>query len=119
MKKGLLLLLVSMYALFINAGSPIIIVKNGGVPSEGDQTNPRSIECEVVASIDGQVVTVSFSELTASQIVVKDSANLTVFNQTYVPAYSAQANLTSLVPGYYTLYIYAMGYWWYGHFEIE
>ena len=42
MKKGLLLLLVSMYALFINAGSPIIIVKNGGVPSEGDQTNPST-----------------------------------------------------------------------------
>lgn len=108
-----------MYALFTNAVSPIIIVKNGGVPSEGDQTDPRSIECEVTASIDDQVVTVSFSELTASQIVVKNSANLTVFNQTYIPAYSAQADLTSLAPGGYTLHIYAMGDWWYGHFEIE
>ena len=108
-----------MYALFTNAVSPIIIVKNGGVPSEGDQTDPRSIECEVTASIDDQVVTVSFSELTASQIVVKNSANLTVFNQTYIPAYSAQADLTSLAPGSYTLHIYAMGDWWYGHFEIE
>ena len=73
----------------------------------------------VTASIDGQVLTVQFSELTSSQIVVKDSANLTVFNQSYVSAYSAQANLTSLAPGCYTLHIYAMGDWWYGHFEIE
>lgn len=68
----------------------------------GEPTDPRSIECEVTASIDGQVITVSFSELTASQIVVKDSASLTVFNQTYSTAYSAQADLTSLVSGYYT-----------------
>ena len=90
---------------------------------EGPGLNPfpgdRSETTTVTASIDGQVVTVSFSELTASQIVVKTSANLTVFNQTYIPAYSAQADLTSLAPGGYTLHIYAMGDWWYGHFEIE
>lgn len=79
----------------------------------------RTAYTTVTASIDDNVVTVLFSELTTSQIVVKDSANLTVFNQTYAPAYSAQADLTSLVSGYYTLYIYEMGDWWYGHFEIE
>ena len=119
MKKGLLLLLFGMYALFANAVSPVIVVRGNGTPSEGDQPDPRSIECEVTASIDSQVLTVLFSELTASQIVVKDSADLTVFNQTYASAYSAQANLTSLSSGIYTLFIYAMGYWWYGQFEIE
>jgi len=79
----------------------------------------RTENTTVTASIDDQVLTIQFSELTASQIVVKNTANLTVFNQAYASAYSAQADLTSLVPGYYTLYIYAMGYWWYGHFEIE
>ena len=79
----------------------------------------RSEIATLTASIDAQVLTVLFSELTTSQIVVKDSANLTVFNQTYASAYSAQADLTSLASGYYTLYIYAMGDWWYGHFEIE
>lgn len=93
--------------------------KTGGVPSEGDQPNPRSIECELTASIDDQVITVSFSDLTASQIVVRDSANLTVYNQTFASAFSAQADLTSLTNGIYALYIYAMGYWWYGQFEIE
>ena len=95
-----------------------IPLRQVSVPEPGEPTNPRSIECEVTASIDSQVLTVSFSELTASQIVVKDSASLTVFNQTYSSAYSAQADLPSLLPGYYTLYIYAMGDWWYGQFEI-
>lgn len=119
MKKGLLLCILLFSVLFSNAAVPVIVIKQGGIPSEGDEDNPRSIECEVTASIDGQVITVSFSELTASQIVVKDSASLTVFNQTYSTAYSAQADLTSIVSGHYTLYIYAMGDWWYGVFELE
>ena len=84
-------------------------------PEPGEPTTPRSIENLVTASIDGQVVTVSFSELTASQIVVTDSANQAVYNQTYPAAYSALADLSSLPAGNYTLHIYAYGYWWYGH----
>ena len=98
------------------ADNNIHLVKD--YPGFDPEDDPRSAT-QVTASIDDQVVTVSFSELTASQIVVKNSANLTVFNQTYIPAYSAQADLTSLAPGCYTLHIYAMGDWWYGHFEIE
>ena len=89
------------------------------VPPPGEPTNPRSIEGEVTASIDDQVVTVSFCELTASQIVVTDSSDLTVFNQTYSAAYSVQANLTTLPSGSYTLHVYALGSWWYGIFIIE
>ena len=116
MKKTILFLFVALIGQLMMADNNIDLMK--GYPGPDPEDKPRSIT-EVTASIDGQVVTVLFSELTASQIVVKDSANLTVFNQTYAPAYSAQADLTSLVPGYYTLYIYAMGYWWYGQFEIE
>ena len=90
------------------------------IEKDDHHTGARSVDTSTItASIDDQVITVSFSDLTASQIVVKNSANLEVFNQTYIPAYSAQADLTSLAPGCYTLHIYAMGYWWYGHFEIE
>ena len=110
--------ILAMLPIFTNANDDIRL-RPGLEPPSGEPTDPRSIECEVTASIDGQVITVSFSELTASQIVVKDSASLTVFNQTYSTAYSAQADLPSLLPGYYTLYIYAMGDWWYGQFEIE
>ena len=90
------------------------------IEKDDHHTGARSVDTSTItASIDDQVITVSFSDLTASQIVVKNSANLAVFNQTYIPAYSAQADLTSLAPGCYTLHIYAMGDWWYGHFEIE
>ena len=114
--RKVLLLFTIMLSLTVKAGDIAVEKKTGS----GDwEAGGRSIECEVTASIDDQVITVSFSDLTASQIVVKNSANLAVFNQTYIPAYSAQADLTSLAPGCYTLHIYAMGYWWYGHFEIE
>lgn len=95
-----------------------IPLRQGPIPPPGLPTDPRSIVTVVTASIDGQVVTVSFDELTASQIVVTDAANMTVFNQTYVPAYSVQANLSSLPSGSYTLHIYAMGSWWYGVFNL-
>ena len=88
-------------------------------PEPGEPTTPRSIENLVTASIDGQVVTVSFSELTTSQIVVTDSSDLTVFNQTYLAAYSAQADLSSLPTGNYTIHIYAYGTWWYGSLILQ
>lgn len=96
-----------------------IPLNQSNLPAPGEPTNPRSIENVVTASIDGQVVTVSFSELAVSQIVVTDSAELTVFNQNYAPAYSAQANLFSLLSGSYTLHIYAFGVWWYGYFILQ
>ena len=96
-----------------------IELKGSSVPEPGEPTDPRSIECEVTASLDDQVITVSFCELTESQIVVKNSTNQIVYNQNYIPAYSVQANLVSLPTGIYTLFIYAMDDWWYGYFEIE
>ncbi|MBO7049064.1 MAG: DUF3244 domain-containing protein [Bacteroidaceae bacterium] len=100
---------------FANDEIPLRLVS---VPEPGEPTNPRSIECEVTASIDSQVLTVSFSELTASQIVITDSANLTVFNQNYAPANSIQSNLSTLPSGSYILNVYALGYWWYGYFNL-
>lgn len=90
------------------------------IEKDDHHTGARSVDTSTItASIDDQVITVSFSDLTASQIVVRDSANQTVYNQTFASAFSAQADLTSLTNGIYALYIYAMGYWWYGQFEIE
>lgn len=116
MRKTFFMILAVLFGQLVMADNNIHLVKD--TPGLDPDDEPRSIT-EVTASIDGQVITVSFSELTASQIVVKDSASLTVFNQTYSTAYSALADLTSLVSGYYTLYIYAMGEWWYGVFELE
>ena len=95
-----------------------IPLRQGTVPPEGEPTDPRSITSEVTASIESQVITVLFSELTTSQIVVSDSSNQTVYNQTYSASYSVLADLTSLPTGNYTLHIYAYGEWWYGYFNL-
>lgn len=112
MRKTLFFFSFLLGSLVAFAGNNIPVTPEDPTPHGSD---PRSINCEVTASIDDQVVTVSFSELTASQIVVTDSANQAVFNQTYPASYSALADLSSLPAGNYTLHIYAYGYWWYGH----
>ena len=111
-----ILLLLALLPVVSFAGNNIPLTPEDPTPHGSD---PRSIENEVTASIDDQVVTVSFSELTASQIVVTDSANQTVFNQTYPAAYSALADLTSLAAGNYTIHIYAYGSWWYGYLVLQ
>lgn len=116
--KKLLLLFLALIASVLYANDDIPLWQ-GNDPNPGDPTDPRSIVSLVTASIDGQVVTVSFSELTTSQIVVTDSADQTVFNQTYSAAYSAQADLSSLPTGNYTIHIYAYGAWWYGYFVLQ
>lgn len=115
MKKTIIMILAVILGQLVMADNNIHLVKD--TPGLDPNDEPRSIT-EVTASIDEQVITVSFSELTASQIVVRDSANLTVFDQTYTSAYSAQADISTLPSGSYTLHIYALGYWWYGHFNL-
>jgi hypothetical protein len=117
-KKFLSLLSLALITAAMYANDDIPLRQEDG-PGPDEPTIPRSIENELTASIDDQVVTVSFSELTASQIVVTDSANQTVFNQTYPAAYSAQADLSSLPAGSYTIHIYAYGAWWYGYLDLQ
>lgn len=117
-KKVLSLLSLALLPLFLYANDDIPLWQ-GNVPTPGDPTDPRSIENVVTASIDGRVVTVSFNNLTTSHIVVIDSNNQTVFNQTYSASYSVQADLLSIPLGNYTIYIYAYGYCWVGVFSIE
>lgn len=118
MKANKLLFFLATISLTAVANDDIPLAQ-GSVPPGGEPTDPRSITNVVTASIDGQVVTVSFSDLTTSQIVVTDSVNQTVFNQTYSAAYSAQADLSSLPTGNYTIHIFAYGAWWIGVFSVE
>lgn len=90
-----------------------------GEPGLNPFPGGRSETENVTASIDANVLTVLFSDLTSSQIIVTDSTNQTVFYQNYAQSYSAQANLSLLPDGNYTLHIYAFGWWWCGYFEIE
>ena len=114
-KNIILLILAVVFTLPVFAHSQISLRKQSG-----HQTGSRT-EQVVSASIDEQVLTVSFTDVTASSIVVYDATDpdTVLFSQNYAPAYSAQANLTSLPAGDYVVEIYAFGYWWIGYFEIE
>lgn len=83
------------------------------------EDEPRSFVNQVFATIEANVLVVSFSDLSSSQIVVTDSSDYMVYNQNYASSYSVRANLSLLPEGDYTLFIYAFDCWWYGYFEIE
>lgn len=87
---------------------------------KGTYTGSRT-EVTVSATIDEEVLTVLFSDVTASSIAVYSASNpnTVLFTQNYAPAYSAQADLTSLPAGEYVVEIYAFDEWWTGDFEIE
>ena len=90
-----------------------------GNPSFDSGDDDRSSQVQLMASLEAGVMTVSFDEMTSSQIVVTNSSDIQVFNQTYSPAFSVQANLSTLPSGSYTIHIYASGCWWYGYFVLE
>lgn len=114
-KNIILLILAVVFTLPVFAHSQISLRKQSG-----HQTGSRT-EQVVSASIDEQVLTVSFTDVTASSIVVYDATDpdTVLFSQNYAPAYSAQADLTSLPAGEYVVEIYAFDEWWTGDFEIE
>lgn len=109
------MILTSIIALPLFAGEQIALRMK-----PGSYTGSRS-ESAVSASIDEQVLTVSFTDVTASSIVVYDATDpdTVLFSQNYAPANSAQADLTSLPAGEYVVEIYAFDEWWIGDFEIE
>lgn len=114
-KSIILLIMAAVLTLPLFASTPVSLKKKPG-PNTGSRS-----EDVVTASIDEQLLTVSFSNATASSIVVYDATDhdAALFSQNYSPAYSAQADLTSLPAGDYVVEIYAFGYWWIGYFEIE
>ncbi len=115
-KKNILLLLIAAIVTLPVFGSQHEIQ----VKKKGTQTGSRS-EVVVNASIENQVLTVSFSDVTASDILVYEESDpdTLLFSQTFTPAYSVEANLTTLPTGDYVVEIYAFGEWWTGSFYIE
>ena len=115
-KRNYLLLLMAAIFSF-----PVFGAENEiQIRKKGTHTGSRTEEV-VSASINQQILTVSFSDVTASNIVVYEESDpeTVVFSQNYTPAYSVQAYLTSLPTGDYLVEIYAFDEWWIGEFEIE
>lgn len=100
---------------FINAGTPIII-REGDTPPD-EQNNPRSIGI-VTASIEDCIISIFCSSQTESRIVVTDTNDSIVFDNSYESNYYFEANLSSLISGRYVLNIFAYGMWWVGEFEL-
>lgn len=109
------MILAAVFALPVFAVTPVALKQK-----PGSNTGSRT-EIVVSASIEDQVLTVSFTDATASSIVVYEESDPdnVLFSQTYAPAYSVQANLTTLPTGDYVVEIYAFGEWWTGSFYIE
>lgn len=116
-KNFVLLLLAAIASIPVFAGDHEIAIRK-----DGTYTGSRTIEVTVTASIDDeQMLTVSFSDVTASSIIVYDvtDPDTLLFTQNYSPAYNAQADLTTLPAGEYVVEIYVFDTWWIGEFEIE
>ena len=114
-KKIVIMLFAALFTLSLFAKDDIIVRKKAG-----HETGSRTEEV-VTASINQQVLTVSFTDVTASSVVVYEESDpdTVLFSQTYSPAYSVQANLTTLPTGDYVVEIYAFDEWWIGEFEID
>lgn len=76
------------------------------------------MEGSVVAIIDTHELIVTFSNITTSSVIIYgiSDPDTILFTQSYSPAYSVQADLTSLPAGNYVVDIYAFGCWWTGEF---
>jgi|LSQX01.1.fsa_nt_gb hypothetical protein len=115
-KKCILSLLLAIVSVPLFAAENEIILRITTGHESGSRTSGS-----VYASIDEQVITVSFSDVVSSSIVVYDtteSENL-LYSRTFEPDSRVQADLTTLDTGEYIIEIYAYGYWWIGYFEID
>lgn len=116
MRKVLLLIALFVGQFALAAKNNIHLVPHDP-PLDPDE-DARSIINEVTAFLYDQVLIISFSNLTTSQVIVFNSLDQISYNQTYPSAYSVQADLSSLPSGCYTLYVFAYDVWWYGFFVL-
>ena len=94
---------------------PIHIVQK---PSDGSNKKGRSLVILPTASIDGQVLTIEFTEATASQVTVKgQSTQVVVYNGAFTSE-QVVITLPSLPEGDYCLEIEQGDYVYIGEFEI-
>ncbi len=117
MKKMLITLMGVMFAGFslCAAPRPIHVVKK---PADGKGKEGRSLVLLPTASIDGQVLTIEFSEATASQItVISQGTQVVVYNGSFTNN-QIVVNLPALSDGEYQLEIEQGGNLYIGDFEI-
>jgi Protein of unknown function (DUF3244). len=123
MKKVLFICCVFLVSVWGNAfaqtGNGTILLEPVDSLSQG---GPRSFVEIPTASLDGSVLTIDFSEATASQVVVSDqNTNAVVYSDSFSSTLQLIIDMEdeNIGEGNYVLRIYAFGKWWWGEFVIE
>ncbi len=86
----------------------------------GNNTGSRT-EVFINASIEEQLLSIVFGDLTSSSIVIYDATNTSsiLYNNNCKPTCNLQIDLRSLSVGIYIIEIYAFNEWWTGTFRID
>ena len=119
MKKVLLFVFVSCLACMNCFGEDIILELKDGSSGNG-QGKPKSPTSQVLAALEENVLYLSFTPSSSSEVIIIDSqTNTVVYSNTFGVAAGQVIPLTTLPAGGYVLSIYAFGQWWEGVFVIE
>lgn len=81
----------------------------------------RSIVENLTADIDDDLLTIYCSEDTKLRVIISSavSPQTQIVDDVFDASGSVTEDLSSLSSGSYILRVYAYGYWWIGHFEID
>ncbi len=116
LKKNLILLFAAMISLQVLAEEHEITLKK----KPGNNTGSRT-EVFINASIEEQLLSIVYGDLTSSSIVIYDATNTNavVYDNNCTPAYNTQIDLENLSAGIYIIEIYAFNECWTGIFRID
>ena len=90
--------------------------ENGG-NGQGQGKSPTE---QVLAALEENVLYLSFSPSSSSEVIITDSqTNTVVYSNTFGVTTGQVIPLSALPAGEYELSVYAFGTWWEGEFEIE
>jgi len=119
MKKVLLFLFVSCFVCMSSFGEDIILEPTPGHGGNG-QGKPKSPTTQVSATLEENVLYLSFAPSSSSEVTITYSqTNTVVYSNAFSVAAGQVIPLTTFPAGEYVLSIYAFGTWWIGEFEIE
>lgn len=119
MKKSVLFLFVISLVCMYGFGQEIVL---DPLPDHGGngQGQPKSPTTQVLATLEENVLYLSFAPSSSSEVTITDSqTNTVVYSNTFGVATGQVIPLSTLPAGEYELSIYALGQWWKGEFEIE
>lgn len=115
LKKNLILLFAAMISLQVLAEEHEITLKK----KPGNNTGSRT-EVFINASIEEQLLSIVFGDLTSSSIIIYDATDISpILYNNCTPEYNLQIDLRSLSVGIYIIEIYAFNEWWTGTFRID